>query len=453
MATPLAPEPGLSIATAVRAVQGALPDGTRLPESDWRARHGVMTWVLGLHVPAIVFYALLRDASIAHALVEASAPAILVAVALRHTSRRVRALAVALGLITCSAVFVHLSDGLIEWHFHYFVTLALVALYQEWLVYLLALAFVVVQHAVGSWLSFHSVYNHGDGEFYWALVHGAFVLAASASHIAAWRFNEVATERAEGFRRELHEGEASLMAQLEQTAQIRSDLIATASHEFRTPLTAIGGTAKTLQRHGDALSPAERSDLLDAIVDRAERLSQMLESMLIAAQVEPPQVETTPLAVVVDDVLALARFGEVRQEVPLDLWVACGRRPLGQLLERALDSAWSEGNRGAPVGITATGDGDLVTLSVSVQASGLNAQAIAALLEPFRGGTDAIPRSADVGLGLYAIRRIAEVHGGRADVRIEAGCFVIEVELPRAYPDVPGPRVTSPDVRDSRAVG
>jgi signal transduction histidine kinase len=412
-----------------------------------------MATVLGVHVPAIVVYALLRDATVLHALVEATLPALLVAVAVLHDDRRTRALAVALGLITCSAIFVHLSGGLIEWHFHYFVTLALIALYQEWMVYLLALGFVVVQHALGSWLSFHSVYNHGNGEFYWALVHGAFVLAASACHIAAWRFHEVATERAEGFRRELQEGEASLMAQLEQTAQIRSDLIATASHEFRTPLTAIGGTARTLQRHGDSLSKAERSDLLDAIVDRTERLGQMLESMLIAAQVEPPQVDTTPIAVVVDDVLALDRFGDVRSDVPLDIWVSCGRRPLGQLVERSLDSAWSEGNRGAPVSLVVKGEGDEVQLTVSVPASGLNAQAIAALLEPFRGGTDVTPRSADVGLGLYAVRRIAEVHGGTTDVRIDEGCFIIDVVLPRAYPEVPVPRRTSPDVMRSPSVG
>jgi signal transduction histidine kinase len=412
-----------------------------------------MTWVLALHVPAIVVYALLKDASFLHSLVEAALPSLLVAVAVLHKDRRTRALAVALGLISCSAVFVHLSGGLIEWHFHYFVTLALIALYQEWMVYLLALGFVVVQHALGSWLSFHSVYNHGDGEFYWALVHGGFVLAASASHIAAWRFNEVATERAERFRRELHDGEASVMAQLAQTAQIRSDLIATASHEFRTPLTAIGGTAKTLQRHGDALSRSERNDLLDAIVDRAERLGQMLESMLIAAQVEPPQPDMTPLSVVVEDVLALARFGDVRSDIATDIWVTCGRRPLGQLLERALDSAWSEGDRGAPVTVAGEASSEQVTLSVSVVASGLNAQAIAALLEPFRGGTDVIPRSADVGLGLYAVRRIAEVHGGTADVRIEDGCFRITAVLPRAYPEVPEPRRTSPDVRDTRSVG
>lgn len=412
-----------------------------------------MTTVLALHVPAIVVYALLRDASPLHAVVEATLPAVLVAVAVLHNDRRTRALAVALGLITCSAVFVHLSDGLIEWHFHYFVTLALIALYQEWMVYLLALGFVVVQHALGSWLSFHSVYNHGNGEFYWALVHGAFVLAASACHIAAWRFHEVATERAEGFRRELHEGEASLMAQLEQTAQIRSDLIATASHEFRTPLTVIGGTAKTLQRHGDALSKSERAGLLDAIVERTDRLAQMLESMLIAAEVEPPQADSTALGVVIEDVLARRPYAGVVVDVPRDLWLACGRRPLSQLLDRAIDSASSEGDAGASVRLTASTAGDDVLMRVSVQATGINAQGITALLEPFRGGTDVAPRSADVGLGLYAVRRIAEVHGGTADVRIDDGSFVIEVVLPRAFPDVPEPRRASADVRDSRSVG
>ena len=50
--------------------------------------------------------------------------------------------------MTSSALVVHLSDGLIEAHFHFFVMVAVVALYQSWQPYLLALAFVVVHHSV-----------------------------------------------------------------------------------------------------------------------------------------------------------------------------------------------------------------------------------------------------------------------------------------------------------------
>ncbi|HVF18623.1 MAG TPA: HAMP domain-containing sensor histidine kinase [Mycobacteriales bacterium] len=430
----------------ISAVARALPDGRSLPAADWAVRHRVMTLVLALHLPFIVGYGLLRDASVPHALVEVSAPAVLVVVAVLGRGRRIRALAVSLGLVTCSAIFVHLSDGLIEWHFHYFVMLALIALYQEWTVYLLALAFVVVQHAVGSWLAFSTVYNHGNGEWWWALVHGAFVLCASACHIASWRFNELATERGDRAEQELAASEESVVRRIEETSQMRSDLIATASHEFRTPLTVISGAAVTLQRHRKALSEAESDALLTNIITRADRLGLMLESMIIAAQMEPAEPTSTPLLTVVNEVLPKSASAQIVVGVPDYLWVCVGRRPLAQLLERLLDSARLKGDLGAPVEFTAEPGGGDVRLEVRVAATDIDEDAIAGIFDPFRGGTFIVPRSADVGLGLYAVRRIAEVHGGSASVSVDRGAFVVEVRLPRAPVDVPLPRPTSADI-------
>ena len=444
----------MSARSSIQSIRTFLPDGRALPEADWRGRHRVMTVVLAGHLPAIVGYALVTGASPLHALVEMTLPAVLLALALRHHDRRVQSLAVSLGLITCSAVFVHLSDGLIEWHFHYFVTLALVSLYKEWLVYLMALAFVVVQHGLGSWLRFNDVYNHGDGEMWWALVHGGFVLAASACHIAAWRFNETADARAEGYRRELQEGQQSVMAQLQQTAQIRSDLIATASHEFRTPLTVISGAAATLQRHRGVLSEAEQDALLSNISARADRLGLMLESMLIAAQVEPAEPASTPLATAVDEQFPAATRGQsLSVDVPEELWVGCGRRPLAQLIARMVDSARLSGDLGATIRLRAEAAAGDVRIVVTVAAAGLDHAGLAGIFEPFRGGTHAVPRSADVGLGLFAVRRIAESHGGTAGVDVKHGELVIEVLLPRTPVELPLPRAATVSPVNSVSIG
>ncbi len=428
-----------------------LPDGSVLSEADWAVRHRVMTWVLAVHPPVIVIYAVLAGNTLVHGVLEAVPPTLLVIAAARSRSRLVGSLGVAFGLVTCSAIFVHLSHGLIEWHFHYFVTLAIVALYQEWRVYAMALAFVVVQHGLGSWLRFHDVYNHGHGELWWALVHGGFVLAASAAHVAAWRFNEISAGRAEAYRRELHDGEQSVVARLKETAQMRSDLIATASHEFRTPLTVISGAAATLRRHADALSPAERSALLTNIATRADRLGLMLESMLIAAQLEPAEDAATPLMAAVDEVLPPHARAGVVVDVPDYVWVRVARRPLGQLLERLLDSARQKGDLGAHVQLVARVAHGQARIEVRVGATGLSPDAIDGIFDPFRGGTDVMPRSADVGLALYAVRRIAEAHGGSADVALRQDSFVVEVRLPQATVDLPVPRLSAvnPAVRSA----
>lgn len=425
------------------AVRPWLPDGAALPPEDWRRRHRVMTAVLAAHVPAIFGYALLRHVGPAHAVVEALVPGLLLVVALHARQRLVRSLGVALGLISCSAVFVHLSGGLIEWHFHFFVALALVALYQEWRVYLAALLFVVVQHALGSVLSYNAVYNHGSsGDWWWALVHGAFVLAASACHITTWRYHEIAAARAERLRRQLAEGENSLVARLERTAEIRNDLIATASHEFRTPITAITGAATTLLRHDDRLSAGEREQLLSSITGRAERLSQMLESMLIAAQVEVPDPGacTHVSGIVEDVVIARPRPGGLRidVEVPHDLHVACAQGPLRHVLDRLIQFASHQAGP-APVKVSVRLAEDQVAITVIAPVPPDSGLTLDGLLEPFHGGTHVKPREASVGLGLFAARRIAEAHGGSLDVRLGRGKVLVTAWLPAVVP-VPVPR-------------
>ena len=75
-------------------------------------------------------------------------------------SRRVRTLAAVVTLVSCSAVLVHLTDGLTESHFHFFAVVAFITLYQEWLPFAVCLAYVVIHHGVlGVWHP-AAVFNH-----------------------------------------------------------------------------------------------------------------------------------------------------------------------------------------------------------------------------------------------------------------------------------------------------
>jgi len=107
--------------------------------------------------------------------------------------RRARSTAAVLGLITASAVIVHLSGGVVEAHFHFFVMIGVITLYQDWLPFGLALGFVVVHHSVLGLLAPHDVFNHAAAvrsPWKWALIHGAFVLAASVAYLVNWRLSE-----------------------------------------------------------------------------------------------------------------------------------------------------------------------------------------------------------------------------------------------------------------------
>jgi diguanylate cyclase (GGDEF)-like protein len=110
-----------------------------------------------------------------------------------YLSRSVRAGFASLGMLTSSAVLIHISGGYIEFHFHFFVMVGVMALYQDWVPFLIAIAYVVLHHGTAGVLDPTSVYNHPDAwahPWKWAGVHGAFILAASVASLTAWRLNE-----------------------------------------------------------------------------------------------------------------------------------------------------------------------------------------------------------------------------------------------------------------------
>jgi PAS domain S-box-containing protein len=109
-------------------------------------------------------------------------------------------------LITASALLVHLSGGVIEMHFHFFVMVALITLYEDWLPFLFAIGYVVLQHGVIGALDPTAVYDHPDAwanPWKWAAIHGVFVLAASAASVVCWRVVENARRETDLARQHL----------------------------------------------------------------------------------------------------------------------------------------------------------------------------------------------------------------------------------------------------------
>jgi diguanylate cyclase (GGDEF)-like protein len=183
-----------SLRRLVRAGVEYLPKGHSLPEDVWRSRHRALSYLLRAHVVGIFVFALARGFGVVHSLVDASGVAMFAILSASDgRRRRVSSAMAALGLVVSSAMIVHISGGLIEAHFHFFVMVGLLTLYQDWQPFLLAVGFVVVHHAVLGTLDPSAVYNHPEAvahPFKWALIHGAFVLAASAASVVAWRLNE-----------------------------------------------------------------------------------------------------------------------------------------------------------------------------------------------------------------------------------------------------------------------
>ena len=172
----------------------ALPQGRHLPEEVWKRRHRAVLRVAAVQAGGLGVMALLLGRSPLTALLLALAVAYpLVFTVLPGAGRGLRSAAATASLLAASVVLVYLMEGLTEAHFHFFVMVGLAALYQNWVPFGMALAVVLAHHGVVGTLFPHAVFGHGSAQhspWTWTLVHGAFVLAASLAHLAAWRLNE-----------------------------------------------------------------------------------------------------------------------------------------------------------------------------------------------------------------------------------------------------------------------
>ncbi|HEX4865550.1 MAG TPA: EAL domain-containing protein [Acidimicrobiales bacterium] len=183
-----------AVARWIRAGVAYLPRGQSLNEDVWRVRHRTMSYLLRAHVGVVFCFALVRGYSLPSAVMYASIIAVFACLSATDPRRRGFVSAMnALGLVTSSAVLVDLSGGVIEMHFHFFVLVGILTLYQDWLPFLLAIGFVVLHHGVLGVLDPTAVYDHSSAinhPFEWALIHGFFVLAASVTSVVAWKLNE-----------------------------------------------------------------------------------------------------------------------------------------------------------------------------------------------------------------------------------------------------------------------
>ncbi len=171
-----------------------LPRGLVLSDAAWSGRHRLLLNLLVLHVVGLACFGLIVHRSPSVVFFESAIVAVFTALAaIKQLGRRLRASLATMGLISASAGLVHLSGGYIEAHFHFFIILVFIILYQDWLPFLLALGVTALHHGIVGTLAPIMVYNHPEAiahPWLWAGIHAGAVLAESVGILIYWRLHE-----------------------------------------------------------------------------------------------------------------------------------------------------------------------------------------------------------------------------------------------------------------------
>jgi two-component system sensor histidine kinase KdpD len=241
--------------------------------------------------------------------------------------------------------------------------------------------------------------------------------------------------------------ERTQQARLEVEAErLRTSLLSSLSHDLRTPLGVITGAASSLRERGEHLSHETRLELLDSVIDEAERMNRLIRNLLDMIRVESGSLEVQKEWQPLEDTVgvALLRLDDRMKDHPVQVTlspdlplVPLDAVLLEQVFINLLENAAKYTPAGTPVEITAEAVAGAVEVAVADRGPGLPPGEEDRIFEKFYRGEGA-ESGKGVGLGLTICRGIITAHGGRiwAEAR-PGGGTLIRFTLPLSGPTPP----------------
>ena len=231
--------------------------------------------------------------------------------------------------------------------------------------------------------------------------------------------------------------------------QTRRDFVANASHELRTPVSAISGAAETLLS-GAASEPAQVRAFVEMIARNAERLARLTNDLLDLSRIESRQwrmeLGSVPVEAVARRALevcaepARRKRIDVTLDVPADLAARADSRALEHVLVNLLDNAVKytpEGGRATVRGRRADGRVEIV---VSDTGPGIEKHHLPRIFERFyRVDSGRSRDSGGTGLGLAIVKHLVQMQEGEIGVETGPGGTPFRVRLPPASAPSVGP--------------
>jgi two-component system sensor histidine kinase KdpD len=207
-----------------------------------------------------------------------------------------------------------------------------------------------------------------------------------------------------------------------KTEQVRSTLLASISHDLRTPLAVITGASSSLAEEGEKLKPEERKALAQSVYRQVRDMSELVTKVLQMTRLDAGFIELRPDWTSVAEITGsvLARLEErlaghlLVVDIPPDLpLVRADAILLEQALVNLVENAAYHTPAGTVVRVSAEQRGNEMVISVEDRGPGIAERDLEQVFAKFHRGTGE-RAGTGVGLGLAICRAIVELHGGRA---------------------------------------
>ncbi len=236
-----------------------------------------------------------------------------------------------------------------------------------------------------------------------------------------------------------YDAERNTVEELRRLSALRADFVSLVSHELRSPMAAVIGSARTLQTRWRELTAEQREAFLSLIADETSRLANLIAEVLDTSRIEAGTFSYTfsdvDLADLVHEAVATAAVGQdevaVRADVRPVPQIRGDRERLRQVLANLIDNAVKYSSAGETVHVELENRNGSIVVAVRDRGPGIATDQQRVIFEKFgraRGG-GAKPGT---GLGLFIARSIAEAHGGTLDVDSAPGrgsTFILELPL------------------------
>ncbi len=224
------------------------------------------------------------------------------------------------------------------------------------------------------------------------------------------------------------------ITRLKQLEEIRRQFVANVSHELKTPLTAIKGCIETIQNEESSAPLSASKTFLDIIAKNADRMHAIIEDLLTLARIEQQEqtkrldIQSCHLARILNSAVESAMPGA--REKNILLHVDCEKGLAAELnaslMEQAVfnlvDNAVKYSEEGTRVEIKACRDNNDIVIQVIDEGPGIPPEHLPHIFERFyRVDKSRSRKLGGTGLGLSIVKHIAQLHGGRVEVKSTPG--------------------------------